>query len=363
MVENRVPAMATKTAGGLARLAWRSHVLLLVLLTAYAGLSQVMRGADAPEVSFELGRIVDIFGVILPMFALALIAFLYLRLMLISRGRSPLPILRSWIANMPWVDVFLFRFPLAVLFLLAIQVLYVSVKVNIPTVAPFSWDATFAEWDRALFFGWDPWVLTHAVFSTPLATKVIDGLYIAWFFAVYIGFLVFAALPMSSCLRLGFMLAFGLSWALGGSVLATMFSSAGPVYMERLFGDPSFGPLMARLHEQSDIYSIQALSVQELLWQGYLNPDVQPVGISAFPSMHNCVMVVIVMGVIHLNRLAGVLMGLFACAIVIGSVHLGWHYFVDSLAGCLLGWGFWLAGLWLATWWLGPEGPKPHSAA
>lgn len=352
MAENHSVVLTTGKVWAAVRQAWHGHAPLLVVVFLYAALAVGLRHPEAPRTAFEPKQLVDIFSVILPMFVLAMIVFLYARLMIISRGRSPMHILRQWGASTPWLDLLVLRFPLAIAFLVAIQIFYVSLKVNIPFVAPFSWDVTFAEWDRALFFGQDPWVLTHAVFSTPQATAVIDALYIAWFFAVYLGFLVFAALPMNSTLRLGFMLAFGLAWAVGGSVVATVFSSAGPVYAERLFGDPTFEPLMERLRTQAEIIPLKALNVQETLWRGYAEPNFAPIGISAFPSMHNCIMVVIVMGFWGMNRWAGVLMGLFALTVVLGSVHLGWHYFVDSLAGLILGLVFWLAGMGIARWWM-----------
>ncbi|MEM1299112.1 MAG: phosphatase PAP2 family protein [Pseudomonadota bacterium] len=352
MAENHAVVLTTGKVWAAVRQALHAHAPLVVLVALYAALAVGLRDPEAPATAFEPKQMIDIFSVVLPMFVLAMIVFLYARLMIVSRGRSPLHIVRQWGASTPWLDLLVLRFPLAIAFLVVIQVLYVSLKVNIPFVAPFSWDGTFAQWDRALFFGQDPWVLTHAIFSTPKATAIIDALYIVWFFAVYLGFLVFAALPMNSTLRLGFMLAFGLAWAVGGSLLATVFSSAGPVYMDRLFGDPTFEPLMERLRAQAEIIPLKALNVQETLWLGYAETNIAPIGISAFPSMHNCSMVVIVMGFWRMNRWAGALMALFSLAIVLGSVHLGWHYFVDSLAGVFLGVVFWLAGMWVARWWM-----------
>lgn len=336
-------------------LAAYAHLPLVVFLGFYLVLMLVLRTSGAPEIAFDPGRVVGVFKVILPMFMLGVLVFFYARLMWVSRGQSPMGILRRWMAQTPWAEVLLLRFPLAILFLIANQYLYVVLKVNIPFVVPFSWDGTFAEWDRTLFGGTDPWRLTHAVFSTPLATAVIDGLYVTWFFVVYLGFLVFAALPMTNVPRLAFLLSFGISWAVGGSLMATFFSSAGPVYVERLFGDPTFVPLMALLEAQAEIYPVHALTVQETLWLGYADPAVSPVGISAFPSMHNCLMAIVLLGAFRLNRWAGWLMAFLTAAVVIGSVHLGWHYAVDSLAGLAIGWLFWRSGLIIARRWLGAD--------
>ena len=44
--------------------------------------------------------------------------------------------------------------------------MFTSMKTLIPALQTFQWDAAFAEWDRNLHFGIDPWRLTHAVFGS-----------------------------------------------------------------------------------------------------------------------------------------------------------------------------------------------------
>lgn len=337
------------------RSAWRGHALLVLFIVAYAGLYVLLKVDDSPNVDFDLSRVAHVLGVVFPMFLFCVVVFLYARLMYVSRGRKPSTVLKGWIESTPWAELLAFRIPLAILFLVANQFFYVALKVNIPHVIPFTWDQTFAELDRWLFLGIDPWRITHALLPTAFLTAVVDALYVAWFFVVYLGFLVFAVLPLESERRLGFLLAFGLAWAIGGSLMATVFASAGPVYMEPLTGDPTFAPLMARLAEQAEAYPLVALGVQETLWLGYSDPEVAPVGISAFPSMHNCLVVVITLGMFSLSRFAGWLMVIFSATVLIGSVHLGWHYAVDSIVGMIFGWLCWKAGMDWARWWLGKD--------
>ncbi|MCZ6764391.1 MAG: PAP2 family protein, partial [Alphaproteobacteria bacterium] len=33
--------------------------------------------------------------------------------------------------------------------------------------------------------------------------------------------------------------------------------------------------------------------------------------------------------------------GIYAAAIMIGSVHLAWHYAIDGYLGALMAWGIW----------------------
>lgn len=64
-----------------------------------------------------------------------------------------------------------------------------TLKQVLPLARSFTWDDTFAEWGRLLFFGFRPWQLTHAIFGSPMATLVLDRIYTAWvlllFFAIF----------------------------------------------------------------------------------------------------------------------------------------------------------------------------------
>src|SRR3546814_11562159 len=67
--------------------------------------------------------------------------------------------------------------------------------------AGFGFDPLFAEIDRALFLGHDPWRVTHAIFS-PMATYAIDRAYHGWFAPMSLGVLLCAfGAPRSYRLR------------------------------------------------------------------------------------------------------------------------------------------------------------------
>ena len=66
-------------------------------------------------------------------------------------------------------------------------------------------------------------------------------------------------LPLASRARLACLIAFGLDWMLGGSLMAILFSSAGPVYYERVTGDAVYAPLtemLAAIHAELGRYEI-----------------------------------------------------------------------------------------------------------
>ena len=127
------------------------------------------------------------------------------------------------------------------------------------------------------------------------------------------------------------------------SFLAILFSSAGPVYYGRVVGDNSvYAPLMDSLYAFNEEFSegwfkIFSLNTQETLWENYLKQDVNiGSGISAMPSMHLSIATLLYLSARQLNSAFGYLMLTFLIIILIGSVHLGWHYAIDGYAGILL---------------------------
>jgi hypothetical protein len=145
---------------------------------------------------------------------------------------------------------------------------------------------------------------------------------------------------------------------IGGVILAILLPAAGPVYMEALYGDPMFKPLMDLLRQQSQIVEIRALALQELLWDGFTKPEVEPLGISAFPSLHVAAAVNFACLGFAVNRIAGWVLSIFSGFIFVGSVHLGWHYAVDGIAGVFLAIVFWQISARAARWWLARTEPR-----
>lgn len=221
---------------------------------------------------------------------------------------------------------------------------YVDLKVAIPYLNPFSWDQYFDEFDRWLHLGWHPWQLLQPVLGWPIVTFTVNVLYNLWFMIMWMFWSWLAFSKINSQIRSQFFLSFMLCWIIGGSILAVVFSSAGPCYYSNLGLSPDpYIPLMTYLRETSGIIPIWALDAQQLLWDGYVNNQNIKGGISAMPSMHNATAVLFALVGWRTNRWLGWALTAYAAVIFIGSVHLGWHYAVDgyfSIIMAMLIWWF-----------------------
>ncbi len=220
---------------------------------------------------------------------------------------------------------------------------FTSFKIMVPRFNPFSWDQTFADWDRWLHGGVDPWRLLHGVFGFPEATVLINVVYHLWLFVLYAMLFWQAFSVANPKLRMQFLITTVLTWSLLGSLAATLFSSAGPCYFGLVTGLPDpFAPLMAYLQETSVNYPVPVLDVQALLWEDYLAGGIaQARGISAMPSMHVSSAFLFTLVGWRVDRRLGTLLTVFLLFIHIGSVHLGWHYAIDGYAAIPATWLLW----------------------
>ncbi len=219
-------------------------------------------------------------------------------------------------------------------------------KQSIPLYHPFSWDQSFAELDRALHFGHDPWTLLHPMMASPAVTVVIDDLYMAWF-----GLLFCTALWMSWTsrrrLRARFLISFVAMWTVLGTIMAAAFSSAGPCYYELVTGSQgSFAPLLAYLSDVHAVEPLWSVQAQHGLREALASGEYMPMGgISAMPSMHVAAAVLFALVGWQVNRALGVALIVYAVIVQLGSVHLGWHYAIDGYVSAVVTVAIWhLAG-------------------
>jgi hypothetical protein len=230
---------------------------------------------------------------------------------------------------------------------------FTSVKSAIGVINPYSWDRVFMELDLTLHGGMAPEMLLRSV-GYPLLTLGLSFFYNLWF-VVMIAVLVIAVFSIQRPrLRSQYLICFVLAWTILGTIGAIVFASMGPCFFDLAYpGEENpFGPLMAYLKEVNQTYPVWALTAQDMLREYYLTNRLGlGGGISAFPSMHMAVAVLNAILGWHVSRTAGWLLTIFAVLIMIGSVHLGWHYAVDDYASVLTIPALWkLSGIIVERW-------------
>ena len=207
-----------------------------------------------------------------------------------------------------------------------------ELKIEIPVLHPFDWDIYFSNLDRQLHFGVDPWVRLQPLLGSDIMTTICNIFYGFWFFVMFGAFLWFGFQRQATELRTRFFLAYMLLWFVGGGLMALVFSSAGPAFYGNL-GLPNnpYAGLDNYLADVNSRIPVWSVSAQRMLWDGYLNVT-KPIGISAFPSMHNGTAFLIALSFRPISKsLSNILFG-FTGVIFLASIHLGWHYAVDGYA-------------------------------
>ncbi len=226
----------------------------------------------------------------------------------------------------------------------------IELKPAIPAINPFSWDVAFMAWDRALHFGLDPWVILQPALGYDYVTFAINLAYNFWFIALFSAWFWFGFRKEADELRTRFFLSYMLAWWIGGGLLAVIFSSAGPVYFDELGLLPNpYTELFAYLNDADTRIPLWFLDTQQMLWDGHTGKG-PAFGISAMPSMHNASAVLFALAFAQVSRKLGWFFAAYAVVILIGSVHLGWHYAIDGYAGAVIAlFSWWLAGI-AARW-------------
>ena len=202
-----------------------------------------------------------------------------------------------------------------------------SLKVALPRVVPFWADAPFATMEQQIFTV-HPWQVLHAMFGW--ATPAIDLMYSLWFpIAVVATYGVLAMAP--SPLKTRAMVSQALIWLILGIGGAYLFSSAGPLFYDRIHGGDLFAPLLETLHRNGASIAIRT---SDMLWLAYSANSVEVgTGISAMPSLHVAIALWLAL-VLHQSRFRAVGWTYYAF-VWVGSVHLGWHYAADGLVASI----------------------------
>ncbi len=326
----------------------KAHTVLSLFCVASFIAAIIIKASLGQEMGVSAWSYLEpIITTIVPLtFGISLI-FVLSHLFFIKRSKSPIhdviKIYRSiledprrWAKAVPAIGIMLFGF-----------MAFTELKPVIPALNPYSWDVAFMELDRLLHFGQDPWRLLQPLFGHAIPTLIINFFYNFWFTVMFAFWLASGTTAKDHGWERQFLLSFIMCWMIGGVGLAVVFSSMGPAFYDLV--DPNNNPFadqmiwLSAINENTPVY---ALETQDMLRESYLNPAQGGIaGISAMPSMHNAVTTVFMLTAFRIHRILGWVMAGFLAIIVIGSVHLAWHYAVDSYAGIIMALGFW----WLAN--------------
>jgi membrane-associated phospholipid phosphatase len=150
-----------------------------------------------------------------------------------------------------------------------------------------------------------------------------------------------------------------MSWIVLGNLVALVADSGGPCFYGEFYGRQPFQPLFDRLNSVAQqIHPLTALNIQQYIIEQYrTGADALGQGISAFPSMHVAIAMLIALFFFDINKFAGYLGFIFCALILVGSVILGWHYAVDGLASMVA-----VAVLWALAGWMYGAIQKNRSA-
>ena len=345
-------ALTPDRFGARLRRSFNAHGLLLILAFAYLAAFAVL-AALVPAVAAKSGADVTIgiitFSLPAALFALAVYSFGVLALY----DRPDRPLFHLWL-RMKLVLASPVRMANGMPMFVSLVVFMYSftmIKGSITAVSPFVWDRALDQIDVTLHFGYRPWELLHPLLGYWPITFIINLNYNIWFLVMNVFWVYYAFIVRPGEDRTRFFLAFIASWMIGGSLLAIGFSSAGPCYFSRLGLAPDpYAPLMAYLEAADAHATIWALGTQDLLWT-YLVEGSALGGISAMPSMHNATTLLFVLASSGRPRWVKIALGVHLILILLGSVHLGWHYAVDCYAGWLLALAVWRVSGPVARWW------------
>lgn len=229
-----------------------------------------------------------------------------------------------------------------------------NLKSMVPFINGTNWDREFAAIDRELWFGHDPAVVMHDLFGTGWAAHFFSGVYFVWIALVPISIAI--ALVWTRSTRAGswYVTAVAFDWFLG-ALIYILFPAMGPVYNAQQRGE------FADLPHTYNTDLVQSLWDDRVaVMQDRFSADLQT--IAAFPSLHTGIMVTICVTAYYvgLRRWIQITAWVFLGLTILATLYLGWHFFIDVLAGAAVG----SVTVWLAALATGNHvGLRPKLAA
>jgi hypothetical protein len=334
------------------RMSISAHGIFLLIMFIYCFAYEILHKVRPDLGPGNLGNGVPmVLVLLLPLLLLGLLMMRFYHVALYLKPESPIHALLLDIRRF-LTDPARMANGLPVLVIIAtLGFIFSDIQSNVLTLNPNTWDADFAEVEKTLHFGYQPWRLLQPLIGYAPITFLINLNYNMWFFSMMMFLIFFGFARHSNELRTRFILSYLLLWIVGGNILAVIFSSAGPCYFSRLGLSPDpYGDLMTYLRTVNETIPVWAIGFQDALWAGHLHhTDVSEV--SAMPSLHNASAMLFTYTGYKIDRFWGRILTAHAILIFVGSIHLAWHYAIDSYVSWFLTTIVWFAMAPVARWW------------
>jgi hypothetical protein len=213
-----------------------------------------------------------------------------------------------------------------------------NLKNAVPFVNETLWDGTMRRIDRTLWFGHDPASVLHQVFGSGFAAQVFSLIYVAWIVLIPVALTWALVWTRNHAIASWFVTAIAVDWALGAA---------------SYFAFPTLGPVYSDPHTFAGLQHTAVTSLQSSMIDQRAAVINDPTGhhvlqsIAAFASLHVALMMTMCLllelaGVRRSLRIAG---WLFLVATSLATIYLGWHFFVDTLGGVVVG----CAAVWISA--------------
>lgn len=213
-----------------------------------------------------------------------------------------------------------------------------NLKSYVPFVNGSLWDDAVARVDRFLWFGNDPAVVLQDVFGTGWAAQLFSLVYLLWIALIPGTLAVCLVWTRRTGIASWYVSAVVVDWALGAATYYAL---------------PTLGPAFSSPENFTTLPVTPVSELQRSMISDRAEMLANPFGtdvlqsIAAFASLHVAVMVTIcliahLVGAPRWQQMCG--WGFLALT-EIATVYLGWHFFLDTLAGAAIG----VAAVWIAA--------------
>ncbi len=218
---------------------------------------------------------------------------------------------------------------------------FTLVKTSLPFLIPFYADPYFADIDNFLHFGIDPYRIVHAI-DEILQINSLFFLYSTTWLVPALFFPVLVVTFDDDTQRIErYFILYITAWVFIGNIAALIGMSAGSVFHDRIYGGDRFADL-------SDVLFLSGVSadligkIQAFLWEVYQNHgQAAGSGISAFPSVHVAMAMVMALYLFDRSRILGGLGISFTILTLFLSVYTGYHYAIDGYVSIIVIFATW----------------------